>query len=91
MKTFNELVKKLSKKDNTPVERLELSKVRSTLEEQCEKYLVDTDDIYQFEALPSAINFIIEILDMPSFTEKYEYAQVSETVFEVRLKSLDLL
>ena len=57
MKTFNELVKKLSKKDNTPVERLELSKVRSTLEEQCEKYLVDTDDIYQFEALPSAINF----------------------------------
>ena len=63
MKTFNELVKKLSKKDNTPVERLELSKVRSTLEEQCEKYLVDTDDIYQFEALPSAINFII--VDFP--------------------------
>lgn len=91
MKTVNELVKKLFKKDNSPVERLELSKVRSTLEDQCEKYLIDTDDIYQFEALPSAINFIIEILDMPSFTEKYEYAQINETVFEVRLKSLDLL
>lgn len=92
MKIFNELFKVLNKKDNTPVERLELNRVRSTLERQCEKYLQDTDDIYQFEATnPSALNAIIEILDSPIFTEKYEYEQLNDTVFEIRLKQFDLL
>ena len=91
MKFFKALFGSIYKKDTTQSERLELNKVRSTLESYCSKYLVDADDVFRFEALPSAIDFVIEVLDMPSFQEKYEYAQVDETVFDIRLRSLDLL
>lgn len=91
MELYKELVKRLSKRDDTPIERLDYSRVKATLEAQCEKYLTNPSDVFRFEALPSAINSVIEILTSSEFSEKYDYGQVTETVFDVRLKSLDLL
>lgn len=74
-----------------PMERLEYNRVRATIEEQCEKYLKDSDDIYKFESLPNAIDATLACLESTQFLEKYEFSQVSETCFIVRLRELDIL
>lgn len=91
MKLFNALAEQAKRKDNTPMERFEYNKVRVTIEAQCTKYLQELDDVFTFEALPSAIDATLACLESPQFMEKYEFTQVTETCFAVRLKELDLL
>lgn len=91
MKLFSALSKVSRRRDDTPLERLEYNRVRATIVEQCEKYLKYSDDIYKFEALPNAIDATLACLESPQFLEKYEFNQVSETCFVVRLKELDIL
>lgn len=91
MKLFNALMHVANRKDNTPMERLEYNRVRATIEEQCEQYLQSSDDIFKFEALPSAIDATISCLESKHFLEKYEFSQISETCFIVRMRELDIL
>lgn len=90
MELFHALGKVLKKKDNTPTEKLEYNKVRSTIEYNCEKYLSSSSDVFKFEATPSAIDATLACLQSTQFLEKYEFSQESETIFLVRLKELDL-
>lgn len=91
MKLFHALSEVGKNKDSTPTERLEYNRVRATIEEQCSKYLVNDDDIFEFEALPSAIDATLAYLESPQFLEKYEFEQKNETCFYVRLRELDIL
>lgn len=91
MKLFNALLTMTKRIDNTPMERLEYNRVRASIEEDCEKYLKDSEDVYRFEALPSAIDATLACLESTQFLEKYEFSQESETVFAVRLRELDIL
>lgn len=91
MKLFNALLQVGKRRDDAPLERLEYNRVRSTIEEQCAKYLKYSDDIFKFEALPNAIDATLACLESPQFLERYEFNQVSETCFVVRLKELDIL
>lgn len=91
LKLFYALGEAAKKKDNAPMERFEYNKVRSTIESQCRKYLKSSTDIFKFEALPSAIDATLACLESKIFQEKYEFSQVSETCFIVRLRELDIL
>ena len=91
MKLLNALVTSSKRRDNTPMERLEYNRVRATIEEQCERYLRDSEDIFKFEALPNAIDATLACLESEQFLERYEFSQVSETCFIVRLRELDIL
>lgn len=91
MKFFKEVLKNIQKKDNIPMERYDYSRVRMTIEFYCEKYLTNSSDIFKFEALPSAIDATLSVLEGVQFQEKYEFSQVSETCFIVRLKELSIL
>lgn len=91
MKVFEVLKETLSKKDTSSSERLERNKVRATIEKICEERLKESSDILTFEALPSAINDVISVLEEPVLAEKYEFAQVSETLFQIKMKDLDIL
>jgi hypothetical protein len=91
MKLFHALGQVAKRKDTAPMERLEYNRVRATIEEQCEKYLKNSEDIFKFEALPSAIDATLACLESKQFLEKYEFNQISETCFIVRLRELDLL
>lgn len=91
MKLFHALTQVSRRRDDTPLERLEYNRVRATIEDQCARYLRDSEDIFKFEALPSAIDATLDCLESPQFLEKYEFNQVSETCFIVRLKELDIL
>ena len=91
MKIFNALATLSKKLDDVPMERLEANRVRTTIESYCDKYLKSVDDELMFEALPSAIDATIEVLEEKKFQEKFEFMQVSDTCFVVRLRELDLL
>ena len=91
MKIVNAMLNGLKKNDIIPMERLEYSKVRATIEGYCEKYLVDNQTIFKFEALPNALDATLAVLESSQFLEKYEFNQVSETCFVVRLREIDLL
>lgn len=91
MEIFRALLDTAKKKDSTPMERLETNRVRTTIEELCEEYLTNSDDLFKFEALPSAIDAVLATLEGEKFQEKYEFQQIDETLFVVRLKELDIL
>lgn len=91
MKVLDVLKDNMSKKDNSSTERLERNKVRASIESMCEDRLKDSDDILTFEALPSAINDVISVLEEPVIAEKYEFAQISETLFQIKLRELDIM
>ncbi|MBO5424761.1 MAG: hypothetical protein J6A25_04535 [Lachnospiraceae bacterium] len=91
MKLFKALAETSKRKDTMPMERLDYNRVRVTIEEQCNKYLKNSEDIFQFEALPSAIDATLACLESKQFLEKYEFSQVSETLFIVRMRELDIL
>lgn len=90
-KLIRALIEVSKRKDNTPLERLEYNRVRATIEEQCNRYLKSSEDEYEFEALPSAIDATLACLESSTFTDKYEFQQLSETCFVVRLKEFNLV
>lgn len=81
----------MKRTDNTSTDRLEKNRVRSTLEDMCSKYLTEPESILEFEALPNALPFVISVLEEPVFLEKYEFEQVSETLFQIREKEIQLI
>lgn len=91
MKFISLLVSKASKKDSTSHERLEKSKVRVAIESICEQYLVNFNDVLTFEALPSALDNTLELIEEQALTNKYEFEQISDTLFRVRLKEVNVL
>lgn len=90
MKVFDVLKEKAVRKDTSSAERLERNRVRASIEVMCEDRLKTSDDILTFEALPSAINDVIFVLEEPIIAEKYEYIQISETLFQIKMRELDI-
>lgn len=91
MKSAKILFSRLFTKDKTSGERLEKNRVRNAIENLCQTYLVDFDDILTFEALPSVLDSTLAVIEEPALTAKYDFAQVSETLFQVRLKDLGII
>lgn len=91
MKVINALLSQMKKTDNTSVDRLEKNRVRASLEDLCAEYLTTPDSTLEFETLPNALPHVISVLEEPIFLEKYEFQQVSETLFQIREKEIQLL
>lgn len=91
MKLLNAIATNSKKKDTTTSEKFEYNRVRVTIEAQCERYLHQEGDVFKFEALPTAIDATLAYLESAQFLDKYEFSQVSETCFLVRLRPLDIL
>jgi hypothetical protein len=64
--------------------------VRKAIEDLCDKYLLDFEDVLTFEALPKAINSTIEIITEKRFRDKYECVQIEPTLFSIMLKEVEL-
>lgn len=91
MEFFKALAESKKREATLSTEKFEINRVRATIEKYCEKYLKDSDDIFTFEALPSALDATIDVVESRSFQEKYEFEQVSETCFRVRQRELDIM
>lgn len=91
MKSVKIIFERLFAKDKSSGERLERNRVRNAIENLCQTYLLDFDDTLTFEALPSALDNTLAVIEEPALTAKYDFAQVSETLFQARLKDLGIL
>lgn len=91
MKIVNAFLESLKKNDTVTMERLDYSNVRSTIEDICEQYLKDSDDILTFEALPAVMDSTLAVLESDAFLEKYEFQQTTASCFMVRMRELGLL
>ena len=91
MKTFDILKDKFFNKDKGSSERLEKNRVRVAIEGACSEFLTDFNSVLTFEALPNALDGTLAVIEEPSLTAKYDFYQVSETIFQVRLKEINLL
>lgn len=76
--------------DNTPVEQLEVDRAFNTLDKMCQDYLTSDSEILEVEVAPKELQAVIAALEIPRFQERYQYAQVSESMFQIQLKGLDL-
>lgn len=90
LKSLKSFIELNLKKDKTSFERLELNKVKSTIESLCDQYLENPNDILTFEALPSAIEYVVELFTSGVLSEKYEYDQITDTLFRIKLRELEL-
>lgn len=91
MKSLQILFGRLFSKDKTSGERLEKNRVRNAIENLCQTYLLDFDDILTFEVLPNSLDATLAVIEEPALVSKYDFAQVSETLFQVRLKDLGII
>lgn len=91
MSTFSLLREKFLSRKKTNAVRLEDNKVRVAIENACREYLLDSGDVLTFEAQPNALDSTLEVIEEPSLTAKYEFYQISETEFQVRMKEFILL
>jgi len=91
LKVIDALMNNMKKSDTTSMEHLEKNRVRSTLEELCDKYLSDGTGILEFEALPNALPYVVSVLEEPMFLERFEFQQVSETLFQIKAKEVNLM
>ena len=91
MESLEYILGMLFKKENVSFERLEKNRIRAAIEKQCEEHLQDFDDVFTFEALPRAIDNTLLVIEEPALTSKYDFEQISATLFRVRLKELDII
>lgn len=85
------LMNKFNKKESGNQERFEKSKVRVAIETVCEQYLLNFDDVLTFEVLPKALDNTLELIEEQVLTNKYEFEQISDTLFRVRLREFSVL
>ena len=81
MKSFKTITDLLVKKDKSSSERLQKNRVRVAIENMCQEYLTDFNDVLFFEALPKALDDTIAVIEEPKLTTRYEFTQESDTVF----------
>ena len=91
MKSLDALYSVMKKTDKVPMEKLETSKVRATIEGLCNQYLKDSEDKLKIEVLPEALDSAVIVLDSAMFLERYEFNQLDECCFEIKLRELDLI
>lgn len=90
LESFKVIKAGFSKKSKKSDALLEKNRIRSAIENMCKEYLVDFEDILRFEVLPNAIDNTLALVTEPELNSKYEFFQESETIFQVRLRELDI-
>lgn len=91
MKVFDALKETRKRRDEASTIRLETNQVESTIEYYCTEYIKAPGDTFTFEALSSAIDATIDVLESDKFRRKYTFTQISETCFRIQLLELNFL
>lgn len=91
LKTFRILSDRFLSKGSNSVDRLEKNKVRNAIERVCLENLLDFNDVLTFEALPNALDSTLAVIEEPSLTKKYDFYQITATLFQARLKEISVI
>lgn len=91
MKFFKALLESKKHTDSIQSDRYDYNKVKSAINEVCEKYLQGSEDILTIEVMSNVLDWALTYFTSNEFLENYEFSQVDATIFKVKLKELDLL
>lgn len=70
--------------------RIDTQQCAMQLEELCKEYLKEYDDVLTFECDPKYIDSMILLLSDKDLTLRYDISQVSNTLYKIALKDLEL-
>lgn len=90
LKTAELLIKKLTTRENVGGVRMENKRVTAGIEQMLQEYLQSSEDSLVFEASASALDATLAVIDIPPLSLTYDIIQIDETLFEARLKELEM-
>ena len=82
-----------SKRDNIAQEKLEGSKVISSVNTICEHYLKNTSDAIVIQVQENALGYLQDYLQSSEFNAKYDFEMVDKTIptlFRIRNKAVNI-
>ena len=81
--------KYFSKGKSSATNQLQRVRVRNAILKLCEENLKSPDDILVFEVMSNSLPFAVAVLDDELLVSQYDVIQVSETLFEARMVTLE--
>lgn len=65
-------------------------RVKNAIIQSCEHHLLDSDDEFTFEVLPEELSYAVEVIMEEPLKSNYIISQISETLFVVKLREIEL-
>lgn len=90
MKEILELLKKKYSKPKQNTALLRQMGIATKIDNLCNKYLQSADDRLVFEVLGDDIAYAIIVIDEEPLVNKFVINQTSETMFEARLRQIQI-
>lgn len=90
---MNEIISLLKKKYSKPKQNTDLVRqmgIATKIDNMCTKYLQSSGDIFRFEVLGDDLAYAIIVIDDEPLVNKFVINQISETIFEARLRQIQL-
>lgn len=81
--------KYFSKGKSAATSQLQRVRVRNAILKLCEENLKSPDDILTFEIMSNSLPFAVAVLDDELLVSQYDVIQISETLFEARMVTLE--
>lgn len=72
------------------LDQMNMQKIKNQISLLCEKYLTESGQVFTFEVTKKDLQYVIVVIDEEPLVSLYEIAQISETLFQARLRDLDL-
>ncbi|PGF05104.1 hypothetical protein [Bacillus toyonensis] len=89
-KTLTLLFQKLNSKDTESAKNLDKNRIKVEIENACELHLNEASEVFQFEVNPKELDHVITIIEL-GLINKYDIFQVERTIFNARLREVDLM
>jgi hypothetical protein len=89
---FDYIKEKYSKsgEKSATLEQMSRQRVKNTISNLCKKYLQEAGQVFTFEVTRKDLPYAIIAIDEEPLKSMYNIQQISETIFQVSLKELEL-
>lgn len=89
-RTLTYLLSKTTNKNAESTRNLDKNRIKVEIENACDTHLKDVNDIFQFEVNEKELDYVISIVESGLIT-KYDIFQDDRTIFNARLKEVELI
>lgn len=64
--------------------------IATKIDNMCTKYLQSSEDVFRFQVLGDDLAYAVIVIDDEPLVNKFVINQISETIFEARLRQIQL-
>lgn len=81
---------RFSKSTSDSKDIMSRQRVKNSVVSACEKYLVNDEDTFVFEALKSELPYVVSVITDDYIKGRYSINQISDSLFTATLQKVDL-